>query len=227
MKKVLLACVLMAGAAFAAQSELGDISHGVIPVPGDGFPGTDDVIVSQPFAYASLQNGLGFSSGNSWMLADDITPVADTPIGSMELWTIYAGGNPTTIHIEARNDAAGPGSTVLYTNDCTALVTTSTGLYQWGYLLMNTVATIDAAAEYHPVGGTKIWWALQTAGSAGPDYWLAAGQLWADQVYFSQDNGSSWVSSTSAWGAPYESFMILNSGVGLSADTWAGIKTSF
>lgn len=226
MRSVGLLLAVLAGAAFAAQSDLGHIGPvGSTGTPGH-FPGTDDVITSQPFDYANLTNGLGVAGASGWMLADDITPISDLPIGSVELWMIYGTAQAATIRFEVFADNSGsPTGAYLYQNDCTNLVHTNTGLYSWGYALWYTLATIDESAMYSPVGGTTVWFALQTYNNSGYDYWLARNQYWAAMSYWSQDNGGSWISSQAEWGTAYEQFFILNSGVGaLQSDTWAGIK---
>ena len=225
MKKLLI-CIIISGVAFAIQTDLGHLSHGgVSPFPDVPFPPTEDISVSQPFSYTTMSNALCFSGNYSMMIADDITPVDNASIGVIEFWAICTNGNLTSIHIEARDDASGPGSEILYNNDCTNITTVSIGLYEWGYPLMNIVATIDDTAKYNPVGGIKIWWILQTSGSFGPDYWLVSDQIHSEQNYFSRDNGYSWTSSTYQWGYSYNCFFIL-SGDSLNLDdvTWAYIK---
>ena len=45
MKRFVFLCVLLAGAAFAAETNLGNLGNGGVTLPGQ-FPGTDDVITS-------------------------------------------------------------------------------------------------------------------------------------------------------------------------------------
>lgn len=220
----------MASAAFAAQSDLGDLgnnSESAI-VPGH-FPGTDDVITSQPFDYAALQNGVGFSSGNSWVMADDITPAGDAQITDIEIWDCYNGTQMTGLKVEIRADGGSqPTGAALYSFETTAITHTTTGLYAWGsYELIDVVATIDAASAYTPTPGTKVWFCLQATGCSGYAYWCACNQTWGDMSWFSTDNGASWTSSEYNWGAAYEQYMILEGESALTADTWAGIKSSF
>lgn len=183
----------------------------------------EDVVCSQPFAYADLANGLGFSSNNSWMIADDFTPAAQSNINCFEIWVIYASGNPSSMLIQFRSDDTGPG-TILYDFTTTELFNMDTGLTSWGYTLWYTI--ISPGITYTVSQGTKYWFCLQTT-SGGSSYWLCAQQMWADMTYFSQNNGSTWSSSQSTWGQPYEQFMILSDIVSLERDTWGGIKALF
>lgn len=229
MKRMLFLCALMAGAAFAAQSDLGDLGNGSgsTIIPGH-FPGTDDVITSQPFAFENLQNGVAFSTSNNWMMADDITPAGDAQITDIEIWDCYAGPQMTELKVEIRADGGSqPTGAAIYSFSTTAITHTTTGLYAWGsYELFDVVATIDAASAYTPTPGTKVWFCLQATSSSAA-YWLCTFQTWGDMSYFSGDNGATWSSSQAEWGYAYEQYMILEGESALTADTWAGIKSSF
>jgi hypothetical protein len=221
MKFVAMLSLVLAGFAFAANTSLGHIDAVQIIPEMAG----DDIICSQPFAYAALSNGLGFSSANSWMLADDFTWTQDGIIDFIEIWAIYASGNATGFNIEIRNDTGGSGPGTVYDNTTSSAVNhTNTGLSSWGYSLWYTEITVP---ETSFLGGTKYWLAMQTTGGAGAHYWLAAVQTWADMNYFSQNNGSSWASSQSTWGTAYECFMIISGTTSLTRDSWGAIKTLF
>ena len=69
MKITALIVVLLAGLALAAPNQLGHLNQEQIPVGVS----LEDVICSQPFVFANLVNGVGFSQPNSWMIADDFT----------------------------------------------------------------------------------------------------------------------------------------------------------
>jgi len=211
--------LVIAGFAFAA-TDLGHINgEAIAPVVAGA-----DEICSQPFDYATLTNGVGFAGANSWMMADDFTCADGGYIDLIEIWAIYGGGNASSINIELRSDGgAGPGA-VVSSHISTSCTHENTGLSQWGYPLWYTqidVENIDFA------GATKYWLAMQTTGTPGPDYWLAANQTWADMCYFSDDNGASWRSSLSEWGVAYEQFMILTGTTSLARDTWGSIKVLF
>ena len=179
---------------------------------------------SQPFVYENLANGLGFSSPNSWMVADDFTHPFDGYIDLVEIWAIYASSNATGFNIQLRADSgSGPGS-IVSSHTSTAVNHTNTGFSNWGFPLYYTEITTP---NIDFTGGTKYWLAMQTTGGAGAHYWLCANQTWADLSYFSTNNGSTWVSSQAEFGAPYEQFMIISGVTSLTRDSWGSIKSLF
>jgi len=181
---------------------------------------------SQPFVYENLANGLGFSSPNSWMDADDFTHPFDGYIDLVEIWAIYASGNATGFNIQLRADSgAGPGS-ILSSHTSTSCTHANTGFTSWGYPLYCTEITYFNLPIFF-LGGTKYWFALQTTGGAGAHYWLCANQTWADMSYFSANNGYNWSSSQFEWGTPYEQFMILTGYLQLDRSSWGEIKALF
>ncbi len=221
MKFVAMLSLVLAGFAFAADTSLGHIDAVQIVPEIAG----EDIICSQPFNYSALANGLSFLGANGWMMADDFTYDQDAYIDFIEIWAIYAGGNPADYNIEFREDTGGSGPGELYESfNATGVDHTNTGLTQWGYQLWYSEITVDPQSF---TGGTKYWLAMQTSGSAGNDFWLSANQTWADMNYFSQDNGTSWTSSQGMWGTAYECFMILSGGTSLTRDSWGAIKTLF
>ena len=225
MKITALIVVLLAGLALAApapNSQLGHLNQEQVPVGVS----LVDVICSQPFVYANLQNGLGFSQPNAWMLADDFNYPVDGYIDNIEIWAIYASANCTGFNIQLRSDGgAGPGAIIeSYTSGTP--YHENTGLSQWGYGLWYTEFAPSANITF--TGGTKYWLAMQSTGGAGAHYWLATNQTWEDQTYFSQDNGGTWASSYVMWGAYYEQFMILSGAeTSLTRDSWGAIKSLF
>lgn len=225
MKYLLVLCVLLAGVAFGAESELGYVAPHTQGAFIGHFPSTDDVIVSQPYNFAGMTNGLGCNASSSWMIADDATPSSSALMGVFEWWALYTGSAATTWKLDIRNNGTGPGTTVLWTQNLT-VVNTSTGLYGWGYLVYNCDA--NAVSPYYaPVAGTKIWLCYQSSNGSATTYFCAANQTWADQCYFSQNNGTSWTSSTGSWGTAYELFMIVTTPTALERDTWGAIKSTF
>jgi len=220
MRIFVLVSLLLAAFAFADDNQLGAIEArlGVPVVAGD------DVICSQPFDYAGLVNGCGFSSPNSWMIADDFTYGVDANIDLIEIWAIYASGNATGYNIEIREDgAAGPGA--VYTSGVsTGVVHENTGLVSWGYPLW--YSAISADLDF--AGGPTYWLAMQTTGGAGAHYWLSTNNVYGDQVYFSANNGGTWSPSTTEFGAPYDQYVIISGmNTSLARDSWASIKTLF
>lgn len=219
MRFVAMLSLVLAGFAFAA-TDLGHIDAETITPEIAG----TDVICSQVFVYANLVNGVGFSSPNSWMIADDFTFAQGGYIDFVQIWAIYASGNATGFNIQLRADGgAGPGS-VVSSHTSTACTHANTGYTNWGYPLYYTEITTPQITF---VAGTKYWFAMQTTGGAGAHYWLCTNQTWADMTYFSANNGSSWSSSQTEWGAPYEQFMILSGFTSLTRDSWGSIKTLF
>ncbi len=216
-----LLTIVLAGFALAADTSLGHLSDAVTIIPEIA---GDDIICSQPFVFAGLVNGVGFSSPNSWMIADDFTYAYGGYIDRIEIWAIYASGNATGYNIQLRAEGApGPGS-IVSSHTSSAVNHISTGFSSWGYALWYSDITVGNITF---TGGTKYWLAMQTTGGAGAHYWLATNQTWADMTYFSANNGSSWSSSQTEWGAPYEQFMILSGSTALTRDSWGAIKTLF
>ncbi|MFO7627259.1 MAG: hypothetical protein R6V62_08385 [Candidatus Fermentibacteraceae bacterium] len=220
MRFVAMFSLLLAGFAFAADIQLGHINAETITPEIAG----DDVICSQVFVFGNLVNGVGFSSPNSWMMADDFTYAEGGYIDFVQIWAIYASSNATGFNIQLRADGgAGPGS-IVSSHTSTAVTHANTGYTSWGYPLYYTEITVG---NIDFIAGTKYWFAMQTTGGAGAHYWLACNQAWADMSYFSQDNGSSWQSSQAAFGAAYEQFMILSGVTSLTRDSWGSIKSLF
>ncbi len=189
-----------------------------------GDPPWEEYYCSQPFVYENLANGLGFSSPNSWMIADDFTAPSGSYIDLVQIWAIYASGNATGFNIQLRADSgSGPGS-IVSSHTSTSCTHVNTGFTSWGYPLYYTEIT---TSNIPFSSGVKYWFALQTTGGAGAHYWLCANQTWADMTYFSANNGSSWSSSQEEWGAPYEQFLILTGYLPLDRSSWGGIKALF
>jgi hypothetical protein len=227
MRYLFVLCVLVVGVAFGTETDLGH--RGPFPDPTIthlDFPADDWVIVSQPFIFANMTNGLGCNSTNSWMIADDCTPASSWTMGRFQFWALYTGSPATTWKIQVRNNTTGPGTTVLWTKDVTGVTNTSTGLYGWGYLVYSCVA-IPTYPYYTPATGVKIWLCFQSQNGTGTTYFCAANQTWADQCYFSTNNGNSWSSSTANWGVAYELTMIVICPTALERDTWGSIKSTF
>lgn len=214
---------------FSSPDNLGHIAAGA---PGASItlePSQYDVICTQPFVFENLANGLGFSSGNNWMIADDLFCVyygwADCSI--IELWAIYSAAACTGFNIQLRTDTGGAGPGAVWQSTTSSSVEHSnTGLYQWGYSLWHTEINMWGYLTFN--SGIKYWLALQTTGGAGAHYWLAADQTWADMTYFSQNNGGTWTSSSAEWGTAYEQFMIVKGmWVSLERESWGSIKALF
>jgi hypothetical protein len=231
MSYLYLLCTLAAGVAFGMESDLDRL--GPCPDPAQsspslgGLPSTDDAIVNQPFALADLTNGLGCSLAQSWMLADDITPPAAQPLGIIQFWTLYSGSPATTWNFQCRNNALGPGSVVLWSADVINVSNLESGLQMSGYPIYISIATPTAGQLYFPVPGIKVWFCFQSQNGTGISYVCCAGQIWADQCYFSTNSGTGWSSSTAQWGMAYELFMVIGSPTALERDTWGSIKSTF
>jgi hypothetical protein len=214
-----LVSLMLASLAFADDTQLGAIEAqlGVPVVAGD------DIICSQPFVFATLINGGGFSSGDDWMVADDFTCAYDDNIAFIEIWAVYASSNATGYNIQLRADGTGPGA-IYASCVSTFVVHENTGLVSWGYPLW--YSAISADLDF--IGGHTYWLAIQTTGGAGSHYWLASNNVYGDETYFSADNGYTWMSSSQAWGQALDQFMIISGPyISLSRDSWASIKTLF
>ncbi len=221
MRITLVIALLVAGFAVADATQLGHL-EGAVAVGGT--IAGDDIFCSQPFDFGALENGVGMSEGNGWMITDDFNPADGGTIDMVEIWAIYAAGNTTGFNIELREDASAAPGAIIDTYGSTAVDHTNTGMSQWGYSLWYTIIdTEDIMVD----GGMIYWLVLQTVTGTGPDYWLAGPNANGGMTYFSDNGGSSWQSSQNAWGAPYDQFMIISGTVSLSRDTWGTIKTLF
>ena len=221
MKLFVILLAVVATVALADSNQLGHLGQAFVPAG----PATDDVMCSQPFDFATLQNGLGCNSANSWMIADDVTNTTGEMLDMVEVWMIFTGSGASQYNFtlfEAAMDA--PGSTVFWSGSETSITNTDTGLTNWGYAIWNSVCQFAAPVEV--TASVTYWFALQTESST-TDYFLCTDQKWADETYFSTDNGGSWVSSTTEFGAAYEQFMILNTVDALDRCTWGEIKAVF
>jgi hypothetical protein len=230
MRLVLCSLLVLAVAAFAGVGELGQIEVTGHPVLQDS-PNTDNVIYQVPYAFSSLTNGLGFSSGNSWMMADDFQTTTNAKdLREVEIWAIYATSNATGLRLQIRSNATGPGA-ILWERASSPTTHASTGDSSWGYAIWYSKATI-ATPYYSPLTpGTTYWLAIQTVGGSGSHYWCCknnAGGTEYNMSYFSQNNGTSWTSSQTQWGTAYQQFMcLIGMPVSLSHETWAEIKANF
>lgn len=221
MKLVTLFALVLAGFVFAADHQLGHLGAEMIEVEIAG----DDVICSQPFDFGNLQNGLGFSANNSWMMADDFDVSMGGYIDFLEIWTIYAGGPTGAYNLQVREDSgAGPGAVAASTTS-SSVTNWNTGFVQWGYQIYFSEVELTDDLPY--TAGTKYWFAAQTSGS-GPDYWLCTNNTWGDMSYWSGNNGTSWNSSAAEFGVAYCQYFILTGEyTSLSRDSWGAIKTLF
>jgi hypothetical protein len=210
---------------FAGVGELGPNPFVTYPADIDS-PTTDNVAYQQPFVNPPL-NGLGFAAYYSWMLADDFELTQHVDIASLELWAIYAGGNATSIKVQFRANSSNTPGAVIWEQTSTTLAHAFTGYQAWGYNLMHTGVTL-AQPYFWGNAATRYWLSMQTVGGSAADYWLAGAFAAYTMNYFSQDNGSTWTSSQSAWGTAYDSyFVLIQSPTGLDRTTWGDIKTSF
>lgn len=223
MKLLLLLTAVLVSGAFAADTELGYLGKPDI-VPD---PQTDADICNQVFDFGALQNGLSVSSCFDRMMADDFTSAIDSDMGLIELWIIYTDVMPASILFQIRDDnSSSPGSTVEWSADVSDLTHTNTGFTSWGYIIWHTEAVLTPAEYFTPIIGVKYWFVVQTQTTTN-DFWLCRNQFWADMSYFSENNGTTWMSSFDMWGAAYEQFMILSTPVALDHSTWGDIKTLF
>ena len=222
MKALLILLLAVSIAAYAHSNQLGHLGQPFVPAG----PGTDDIVCSQPFDFATLQNGLGCNSANSWMVADDIEMTTCYYFHTVLTWMLFTGSGATQYNFAVYEDnGSGPGSTQFCSYIETNITNIDTGLSNWGYALYESVCVFGT--QVFLSGSTKYWFSLQTESST-TDYWLCTDQKWADETYWSGDNGSSWTSSTVEFGAPYEQFIIMHAIIpSLGRCTWGEIKAVF
>lgn len=209
-----------------SPDNLGHIPFVSDPGSPAGNPRLEDQYCYQPFVFENLINGLGFSSPNSWMIADDFnTGLYIGYIDMIEVWAIYSSSNCTGFNIQVRHDTGGTGpGSISGSTTAAGVYHTNTGYTNWGYVLWHT--------EIEPlqplfISDEKYWLALQTTGGAGAHYWLSANQTWAEMTYFSSNGGNTWSSSQATWGTPYEQFLVVTGNVPLERDSWGRIKVLF
>jgi hypothetical protein len=229
--KYLLALIAASAAALAGVGELGRVDPVTAPAAQDA-PNTANVIYGVPYAGGTQTNGLGFSSGNSWMIADDFRVTWNrSDLREIELWAIYATSNCTGMRVQLRMNASGGPGDIFWQVTSAPVVHYPTGYSGWGYPFWYTKVTLPEPYYDELTPGTTYWMALQTAGGSGSHYWLCrnnAGGTDYNMCWFSQNNGSSWTSSQAQWGTAYQQFFVLiGLHVALEHETWAEIKASF
>ena len=93
-----------------SPDNLGHIPSVSDPGSFAGDPRLEEQYCYQPFVFENLANGLGFSSPNSWMVADDVnTALYSGYIDMIEVWAIYAASNCTGFNFQIRHDTGGAG----------------------------------------------------------------------------------------------------------------------
>jgi hypothetical protein len=183
-----------------------------------------DIIYGLPFLFETLEESLVFTA--PCMISDDFTCLNSGYIDFIEIWAVYiaGGGNPSNYNIELRgNGSSGPGS-VISSHSSIAVNHSNTGYTYMGCPLWYTEISVN---NIWFTGETQYWIAIQTTGNTGWHGWLCTTQTWGDMTYLSQDNGASWESSLSHYGAAYGQFMVLSGSVDLSRNSWGAIKTLF
>jgi len=189
---------------------------------------TDDVLVSQPFTYASLISGFGCCSGDSFMISEDFSVAGDFSVDELEIWMIYSSGTPVTqYNLGFQGDAGnGPDGVFVWQGMETVISNVNTGLTSWGYELWYAHVTIS---DCPVIPGPEVYWFCLQAESGPSVYWLGTDNPtgWGSMFYLSLDDGATWDSSLTQFGAPFATFFILQSATSLERCSWGEIKALF
>ncbi len=168
---------------------------------------TDDVLVSQPFDYASLESGFACESGNSFMISEDFSVTGNVSVDELEIWMIYSSGTPVAQYTLGFQGDAGndPDGIFIWQDVETDISNANTGLSAWGYDIWYTHVTITDGPV---LSGPEVYWFCLQAESVPAVYWLGPANPtgWGSMFYMSLDDGVTWESSVAQFGAPYATF---------------------
>ncbi len=199
----------------------------VVLSPNPMLPAYDDVLVTQPYP-GWYSAGVSCESGPGYMLAEDCYPTVDFIPYQVELWLGFnPPGSVDEYNFGFQLDQSGaPEGLFFWSGTQDDVVYEDIGLSVWGLDFCHVIVTITDPPVL--AAGQPCWFCFQAVSSSTVGC-LVRNNIpsWNSQCYFSINNGESWQSSQSTWGAPFGVFMIISGTTGLDRSTWGSIKGSF
>jgi hypothetical protein len=163
-------------------------------------PLNPDVLYDTGYVYP-LEKGVATAPDNSWVSADDfIISGGDGEIDYVLLYWLEHY-SVSSLGITFRDDNGGSPGSILETIGSSGWGQTSTGDSQWGYTIYEVEAPLDSNFAF--TDGDHYWWHVDIPSGAFV-FMCAQTNSYDEEVYFSDSGGSSWIPSTSQWGAPYD-----------------------
>ncbi len=190
----------------APGTDLGEVSHGgvaYLPPGPNGFLGI--AYMTDEFDHGLLENGIASTPSYGWVSVDDFVLDAGVVIDLITCWVINHQEVSGYRHrFWEDSGGSGPGSEL--DNGVATFELTSTGEYEWGYLLYRCDVTFD---PNYVVYAGHYWWASWF--DSGFWYMLCRTNAYDDQCYFDNGGGGSgpWYSSSSMWGTAYDFFQVI------------------
>ncbi len=198
-----------------------------VAVPSFPLPAWDDYLVTQPYP-GWYSAGISCENGPGYMLAEDCYPTVDFIPWQVELWLGFApSGMVDEYNFAFQLDESGePEGISFWSGAGEDASFESIGLSVWGLDFYHVTVSIAGAPTL--AAGQPCWFCFQAV-SLSTVGCLVRNNIpaWNSQLYFSSDNGETWQSSLSTWGASYGVFMIISGSTGLERDTWGSIKGCF
>jgi len=162
------------------------------------------------------------------MLAEDCYPTVDFIPYQVELWLGFnPPGSVDEYNFGFQLDQSGSPEGLFFWNGTQDdVVYEYIGLSVWGLDFYHVIVTITDPPVL--AAGQPCWFCFQAVSSTTVGCLVRDNiPSWNSQCYFSINNGESWQSSQSTWGAPFGVFMIISGTTGLDRSTWGSIKGSF
>lgn len=203
------------------------LSASVVLSPNPMLPAYDDVLVTQPFP-GWYSAGVPCESGPGYMLAEDCYPTVDFVPYQVDLWLGFGPqGTVDEYNFGFQLDESGsPEGMFFWYGTQNDVVYEDIGLSVWGLDFYHVIVTIADPPVL--AAGQPCWFCFQAVSSSTVGCLMRNNiPSWNSQCFFSIDNGESWQSSQSTWGAPYGVFMIVSGTTGLDRSTWGSIKGCF
>ena len=217
-----LVCLIIFVSLILANSSI----EGHVEGTPNPFPGTDDVVDSNPYDPAH-QFPTAFAIYGDYWVADDFTPASNCTIEILTFWDLSPGTMPTSVDAYFWADLPpGPGTELWHETVSGAdLIHTNSGVTFAGYVIYITVANLPNTDYFEATSGTTYWTTIQRAWGTS-FYCILDDEIRGSVCY--RDIGSGWFPSSSSPGpALVDMFRIIEGTVPLDRDTWGVIKTSF
>jgi hypothetical protein len=226
MKKILYLTIVLSMPTLA-MSLLSGVSEGVV-FDSTGFSPLDpDIVYDTGYDYP-LENGMATDPDNSFVSADDfIISSGDGEIDYVLLYWIEKFP-VTSLGITFRDDKDGRPGNIIETIGSSGWSMTSTGDSQWGYTIYEVEAPLDSTFAF--TEGVHYWWHVDIPSGAFV-YMCAQTNTYDEEVYFSEDGGSTWSpSSSDTYWAPYDFCFTLEGwldgdGSNVEPVSWGQIKS--